>query len=350
MPPSLIPDPVDKPLLAVLRGERRDPPPMWLMRQAGRYLPEYRALRAEKGGFLDLVYDPAAAAEVTIQPLRRFAFDGAILFSDILIVPHAIGQDLWFETGEGPRLAPKMGEARLRDLKPHMGRLDPIYETVRLVKPLLSPETTFLGFAGSPWTVATYMIAGQGSREQAEARQLAYDDPGKMDMILDLIATVTVDYLSGQIVAGVEAVQLFDSWSGSLAPAQFERFVIARNAWIVSELKRRHPDTPIIGFPKGAGGKLGAYARETGVDAIGLDETVDPLWANRELPDGMPVQGNLDPLALMAGGEPMRDAAVRVLDALSPRPHIFNLGHGIGQHTPIAHVEQLVELVKGRGQ
>ena len=350
MPPSLVPDPVDKPLLAVLRGERRDPPPMWLMRQAGRYLPEYRALRAEKGGFLDLVYDPAAAAEVTIQPLRRFAFDGAILFSDILIVPYAIGQDLWFETGEGPRLAPKMGEARLRDLKPHMERLDPIYETVRLVKPLLSPETTFLGFAGSPWTVATYMIAGQGSREQAEARQLAYDDPGKMDMILDLIATVTVDYLSGQIAAGVEAVQLFDSWSGSLAPAQFERFVIARNAWIVNELKRRHPDTPIIGFPKGAGGKLGAYARETGVDAIGLDETVDPLWANRELPDGMPVQGNLDPLALMAGGEPMRDAAVRVLDALSPRPHIFNLGHGIGQHTPIAHVEQLVELVKGRGR
>ena len=350
MPPSLVPDPVDKPLLAVLRGERRDPPPMWLMRQAGRYLPEYRALRAEKGGFLDLVYDPAAAAEVTIQPLRRFAFDGAILFSDILIVPYAIGQDLWFETGEGPRLAPKMGEARLRDLKPHMERLDPIYETVRLVKPLLSPETTFLGFAGSPWTVATYMIAGQGSREQAEARQLAYDDPGKMDMILDLIATVTVDYLSGQIAAGVEAVQLFDSWSGSLAPAQFERFVIARNAWIVSELKRRHPDTPIIGFPKGAGGKLGAYARETGVDAIGLDETVDPLWANRELPDGMPVQGNLDPLALMAGGGPMRDAAVRVLDALSPRPHIFNLGHGIGQHTPIAHVEQLVELVKGRGR
>ena len=350
MPPSLVPDPVDKPLLAVLRGERRDPPPMWLMRQAGRYLPEYRALRAEKGGFLDLVYDPAAAAEVTIQPLRRFAFDGAILFSDILIVPHAIGQDLWFETGEGPRLAPKMGEARLRDLKPHMERLDPIYEMVRLVKPLLSPETTFLGFAGSPWTVATYMIAGQGSREQAEARQLAYDDPGKMDMILDLIATVTVDYLSGQINAGVEAVQLFDSWSGSLAPAQFERFVIARNAWIVSELKRRHPDTPIIGFPKGAGGKLGAYARETGVDAIGLDETVDPLWANRELPEGMPVQGNLDPLALMAGGEPMRDAAVRVLDALSPRPHIFNLGHGIGQHTPIAHVEQLVELVKGRGR
>jgi uroporphyrinogen decarboxylase len=347
--PSLEPNPqsIDKPLLAVLRGERRDPPPLWLMRQAGRYLPEYRALRAEKGGFLDLVYDPAAAAEVTLQPLKRFPLDGAILFSDILIVPYAIGQDLWFEAGEGPRLAPKMGEIRIRDLKPQMERLAPIYETVRLVKPQLSPETTFLGFAGSPWTVATYMIAGQGSREQAEARRLAYADPGKMDSILDLIARVTVDYLSGQIEAGVDAVQLFDSWSGSLAPAQFERFVIARTAWIVRELKRRHPHVPVIGFPKGAGGKLGAYARETGVDAIGLDETVDPFWANRELPDNMPVQGNLDPLALIAGGETMRDAAARLLDALSPRPHIFNLGHGIGQDTPIEHVEQLVKLVKG---
>ena len=352
MAPSLDsdPEPADKPLLAVLRGQRRDPPPMWLMRQAGRYLPEYRALRADKGGFLDLVYDPASAAEVTLQPLKRFPLDGAILFSDILIVPYAIGQDLWFETGEGPRLAPKMGAARLRDLKPHMERLDPIYETVRLVKAQLSPETTFLGFAGSPWTVATYMIAGQGSREQAEARRLAYADPGKMAMILDLIASVTVDYLSGQIKAGVEAVQLFDSWSGSLAPAQFERFVIARTAWIVDQLKRRHPDVPIIGFPKGAGGKLGAYARETGIDAIGIDETVDPFWANRELPDGLPVQGNLDPLALIAGGEPMRDAATRLLDAFVSRPHIFNLGHGIAQDTPIVHVEQLVELVKGRGQ
>ena len=336
----------DKPLLAVLRGERRDPPPMWLMRQAGRYLPEYRALRAEKGGFLDLVYDPAAAAEVTLQPLRRFAFDGAILFSDILIVPYALGQNLWFETGEGPRLAPKMVDAALSDLQPALERLLPVYETVLQVKAALEPQTTFLGFAGSPWTVATYMIAGQGSREQAEARQLAYDDPAKMDAILDAIASVTVDYLSGQIEAGVEAVQLFDSWSGSLAPAQFERFVIARNAWIIDQLKRRHPDTPIIGFPKGAGGKLGAYARETGCDAIGLDETVDPLWANRELPEGMPVQGNLDPLALMAGGAPLREATLRLLDALASRPHIFNLGHGIGQHTPIAHVEELVALVK----
>ncbi|QIK97289.1 uroporphyrinogen decarboxylase [Sphingomonas sp. HDW15A] len=336
----------DKPLLSVLRGKRRDPPPMWLMRQAGRYLPEYRALRADKGGFLELVYDSDAAAEVTVQPLRRFAFDGAILFSDILIVPHAIGQDLWFEAGEGPRLAPRMTEARVRDLKPAMERLEPIYETVRRVKSQLPANTTFLGFAGSPWTVATYMIAGQGSREQAEARTLAYTDPGKINAILDLVAQVTVDYLSGQVAAGVEAVQLFDSWAGSLSPDQFERFVIARNAWIVSEFHKRHPDVPVIGFPKGAGGKLGAYARETGVDAIGLDETVDPVWADRELPSGLPVQGNLDPLALLAGGEPMRQSVRRILDALGGRPHIFNLGHGISKETPIAHVEELVHLVK----
>ncbi len=348
-PPHDQTDRPDKPLLAVLRGERRDPPPMWLMRQAGRYLPEYRALRATKGGFLELAYDPAAAAEVTLQPLKRFAFDGAILFSDILVVPHAMGMDLTFVAGEGPRLAPPLAEARIRDLEPQMERLDPIYETVRLVKAELVPETTFLGFAGSPWTVATYMIAGQGSREQAEARQLAYSDPGKMDAILDIVASITVDYLSGQVEAGVDAVQLFDSWAGSLSPAQFERQVIRRTAWIVDQLRRRHPETPIIGFPKGAGGKLRAYAAETGVDAIGLDETIDPEWAARELPAGLPVQGNLDPFALVAGGDQLRTATHRILDAFADRPHIFNLGHGIQQTTPIAHVEELVMLVKGSG-
>jgi uroporphyrinogen decarboxylase len=338
----------DKPLLAVLKGERRDPPPVWMMRQAGRYLPEYRELRAEKGGFLDLVYDNEAAAEVTLQPLRRYPqLDAAILFSDILIVPFAIGQNLSFVAGEGPRLTPTMLDARVRDLEPHMQRLAPIYETVRRVQAELSPETTLLGFAGSPWTVATYMIAGQGSREQAEARRLAYADPAKLHAILDMVATVTVEYLSGQIEAGADAVQLFDSWSGSLAPAQFERFVIARTAWIVDQLKKRHPHVPVIGFPRGAGGKLGAYARETGVDAIGLDETTDPNWAHRELPDNMPVQGNLDPLALIAGGAALDDAVRRILDAFSARPHIFNLGHGIQQDTPLAHVEQLMVLVKG---
>jgi uroporphyrinogen decarboxylase len=337
----------DKPLLAVLKGERRDPVPMWLMRQAGRYLPEYRELRANKGGFLDLAYDPEAAAEITLQPLRRFAFDGAILFSDILVVPHAMGMDLSFAAGEGPRLAPPLAEASLADLQPAMDRLEPIYETVRRVKAELRPETTFLGFAGSPWTVATYMIAGQGSREQAEARQLGYSDPEKMDAILDQVAQVTVDYLSRQIESGADAVQLFDSWSGSLSPAQFERFVIARTSWIVEQLRARHPDTPVIGFPKGAGGKLRAYAAETGVDAIGLDESVDPAWAASELPDGLPVQGNLDPLALIAGGNQLKGAVMRILDALGGRPHIFNLGHGIQQTTPIAHVEELVGLVKG---
>ena len=343
------PDSAEKPLLTVLKGERRNPPPMWLMRQAGRYLPEYRELRANKGGFLDLAYDPEAAAEITLQPLRRFAFDGAILFSDILVVPHALGMDLTFVAGEGPRLAPPLSDGRIRDLKPMLERLEPIYETVRRVKSELSPETTFLGFAGSPWTVATYMIAGQGSREQAEARQLAYADPSKMAEILEIVSTLTVDYLSRQIEAGVDSVQLFDSWAGSLSPSQFEQLVIARTAWIVAELKKRHPDTPIIGFPKGAGGKLRAYAAETGVDAVGLDETVDPAWAARELPPGMPVQGNLDPLALIAGGEALRTAVRRILDAFADRPHIFNLGHGIQQTTPIAHVEELVMLVKGQG-
>ena len=339
----------DKPLLAVLKGERRDPPPLWLMRQAGRYLPEYRALRAEKGGFLELVYDSNAAAEVTLQPLRRFAFDGAILFSDILIVPHAIGQQLWFETGEGPRLAPPLAEADLGQLEAAPERLAPIYETVRRVKAALAPETTLLGFAGSPWTVATYMIAGQGSREQAEARTLAYRDPAKLGAIVERIVKVTVDYLAGQVAAGADAVQLFDSWAGSLAPDQFERWVIAPTANIVARLKARHPDVPIIGFPKGAGGKLGAYARETGVDAIGVDETVDPAWAAAVLPEGMPVQGNLDPLAVLAGGEAMRSAVRRILDAFRGRPHIFNLGHGIGKETPVAHVEELVRIVRGEG-
>ncbi len=341
------PESNDKPLLAVLRGERRDPPPMWLMRQAGRYLPEYRELRASKGGFLDLAYDPEAAAEITLQPLRRFGFDGAILFSDILVVPHAMGMDLSFVAGEGPRLAPPLSKGRIRDLKPALERLEPVYETVRRVKAQLEPNISFLGFAGSPWTVATYMIAGQGSREQAEARALAYGDPGKMGAILDIVAGLTVDYLSGQIEAGVDAVQLFDSWAGSLSPRQFEQMVIARTAWIVSELRRRHPSTPIIGFPKGAGGKIRAYAAETGVDAVGLDETVDPAWAARELPASLPVQGNLDPLALVAGGDELSSAVKRILDAFAGRPHIFNLGHGIQQTTPIAHVEQLVTLVKG---
>jgi uroporphyrinogen decarboxylase len=318
------------------------------MRQAGRYLPEYRALRAEKGGFLELVNDSAAAADVTLQPIRRFGFDGAILFSDILVIPHALGQDLWFEAGEGPRLAPKLVDATLHSLTEAPQRLLPVIETVRQVAQALPPQTTFLGFAGSPWTVATYMVAGQGSREQAETRRFAYRDPAAFEEIINAIADATVTYLIDQIDAGVEAVQLFDSWSGSLSPAQFERWVIAPTVRIITKLKAARPDAVVIGFPKGAGGKLPAYAREVGADAIGLDETVDPIWAHANLPEGLPVQGNLDPLALIAGGVELTDAIDHIIDALAERPHVFNLGHGILPDTPIAHVEQLVAHVRGK--
>jgi uroporphyrinogen decarboxylase len=336
-----------KKLLATLRGERQEKPAIWLMRQAGRYLPEYRALRQSKGGFLELVNDSAAAAEVTLQPIKRFGFDGAILFSDILMIPNALGQKLWFEEGEGPRLAPKLVDHALSALEAAPQRLDPVYETVRQVKASLPPETSFLGFAGSPWTVATYMVAGQGSKEQAEARRMAYRDPQAFGAIIDAITGQSVAYLSGQITAGVDAVQLFDSWSGSLSPAQFERWVIEPTRVIVDQLKARHPETPIIGFPKGAGGKLIAYARETGVDALGIDETVDPLWANANLPRDLPVQGNLDPLALIAGGYALEQAVDHILSAFQDRPHIFNLGHGILPDTPIEHVEALLKQVRG---
>ena len=350
MPSELASTHPDKSLLAVLRGERRDPVPMWMMRQAGRYLPEYRALRQEKGSFLDLVYDAEAATEITLQPLRRFPqLDAAILFSDILIVPFAIGQNLTFIAGEGPKLTPPLAGAALDDLTPYLARLEPIYDTVRNVREQLPPGKTLIGFAGSPWTVATYMVAGQGSRDQGETRRLAYADPGRFGEIIARIEQVSLNYLSAQVAAGAEALQLFDSWAGSLSPAQFEQWVIAPTARLVAALNERHPHVPVIGFPKGAGGKLAAYARDTGISALGLDETVDPLWAARELPDRLPVQGNVDPLALIAGGAELETAVKRVLDAFAGRPHIFNLGHGILPDTPIAHVEQLIGIVKGAG-
>ncbi len=333
-------------LLNTLRGENVRPRPSWLMRQAGRYLPEYRALRAEKGGFLALVYDSEAAAEITIQPLRRYGMDGAILFSDILIVPYAMGQDLEFLVGEGPHLSPCLADAALASLQAVPERLTPIYETVKLVRAQLPADKTMLGFAGSPWTVATYMVAGEGSRDQHVTREMAYRDPAAFQAIIDGIVAVTIEYLAGQIMAGAEAVQLFDSWAGSLAPAEFERWVIAPNAAIASAINARFPEVPIIGFPKGAGEKLPAYARETGVQAIGLDETIDPLWASKALPEGMPVQGNLDPLLLLAGGAEMERQALRILEAFADRPHVFNLGHGIGQTTPVEHVGELLNVVR----
>ena len=333
-------------LLRTLRGENLPTRPVWLMRQAGRYLPEYRALRERKGGFLALVYDTDAAAEITLQPIRRFGFDGAILFSDILIVPYAMGQELEFLAGEGPHLSPRLVDASLDSLHAVPERLTPIYETVSKVRASLGSERTLLGFAGSPWTVATYMVAGEGSRDQHDARAMAYQDRAGFQAIVDAITATTITYLAGQIAAGAEAVQLFDSWAGSLAPSEFERWVIAPNAAIVAALKARFPEIPVIGFPKGAGEKLAAYARETKVDALGLDETIDPLWAARALPGDLPVQGNLDPLLLLAGGDELDARACAILDAFAERPHVFNLGHGIGQHTPIGHVERLLSVVR----
>ena len=333
-------------LLDTLNGKRGAQVPLWLMRQAGRYLPEYRALRAEKGGFLAMAYDSEAACEITLQPIDRFGFDGAILFSDILIVPHALGQHLEFLAGEGPKLSPPLVDAALDALTCDRSRYDPIYETVRRCRQRLPDGVTMLGFAGSPWTVATYMVAGEGSRDQHDARAMAYRDPAKLDVILDAIVGETIEYLSGQIDAGAEAIQLFDSWAGSLAPDEFERLVIAPNARIVAALRARHPDTPVIGFPKGAGEKLAAYARETGVQAVGVDETIDPNWAARELPAGMPVQGNFDPLLLLAGSDRLEHRVRLILEAFADRPHVFNLGHGIDRRTPIEHVSRLIATVR----
>lgn len=333
-------------LLDTLNGKRTDRVPMWLMRQAGRYLPEYRELRAKAGGFLAMAYDPPLASEITLQPIRRFGFDGAILFSDILVIPHAMGQELWFETGEGPRLAPPLIDGAYEALDAMPERLEPVYQTVRLTCAVLPEGVTMLGFAGSPWTVATYMVAGQGSKDHHATRELAYRDPAAFGALIGAIERATVDYLVGQIDAGVEAVQLFDSWAGSLAPDQFDTWVIGPNARIAAALHEARPGVPVIGFPKGAGGKLPAYARETGVDAVGVDETVDPLWAARELPAAMPVQGNFDPLLLLAGGEALEPRIHAILEAFADRPHVFNLGHGIGQFTPIEHVEKLIATVR----
>lgn len=335
-------------LLETLHGKIGEQRPVWLMRQAGRYLPEYRALRAEKGGFLKLVYDSEAAAEVTIQPIRRFGFDGAILFSDILIVPYAMGQNLEFLASEGPRLSPRLIDKALSSLEPATERLDAIYATVTRVSEQLSPQTTLLGFAGSAWTVATYMVAGEGSRDHHITRKMAISDSQGFAEIIDAIVALTITYLSGQIKAGAEAIQLFDSWAGSLSPAEFERWVIAPNARIVAGVKALHPTVPIIGFPKGAGEKLPAYARETGVDAVGIDETIDPVWAAKELPENMPVQGNLDPLLLLAGTDELEKGARRICDAFEGRPHIFNLGHGIDKETPIEHVERLLKIIRNQ--
>jgi uroporphyrinogen decarboxylase len=332
--------------MAVLSGERRDPPPVWIMRQAGRYLPEYRRTRAAAGGFLNMVYAPEIAAEITLQPIRRFGMDGAILFSDILIVAHALGQELTFVEGEGPRLAPPLAAGEVETLTPAYAHFDPIYATVARVREALGPETALIGFAGAPWTVATYMVAGQGSRE--EARVLAYRDPVAFARLIDRIVMVTIDYLSGQIAAGAQTVKIFDSWAGALAADEFVRWSVEPTARIVEAVHARYPGVPIIGFPRGAGEKIVAYARETGVDALAIDDAVDPDWAHANLPPALPVQGNLDNLALLNGGEALEAGVTRIRRAFAARPHIFNLGHGVLPQTPVAHMEQLLAAVRRR--
>jgi uroporphyrinogen decarboxylase len=338
--------PAFKPLLATIRGERQDRPPLWIMRQAGRYLPEYRAVREKVGGFLELCYTPAFAAEVTLQPLRRFELDAAILFSDILVIPDALGQQVRFAQGEGPLLEPMTPEG-LGRLRPEavLDRLAPVLETIDRVKSALAPDKTLLGFCGSPWTVATYMIGGKGSTDQAAARVFALTEPAAMARLLDILVEASARYLIAQLRAGADAVQLFESWAANLDEQQFAELVIAPNRRIVERIRAEIPDAAIIGFPRGAAGLLPAYVAGTGVNAVGIDQ-MQPLASAAALPPALPVQGNLDPLRLLAGGAQMEARAEAIIAAFAGRPHIFNLGHGIVPETPIAHVERLVEIVK----
>ena len=335
-------------LIEVLRGKPAKRPPIWLMRQAGRYLPEYRKLRAEAGSFLDLCYRPEWAAEITLQPIRRFDFDAAILFADILIVPDALGQKVAFEEGSGPKLDAMPPDALLQHLKPDAvaEKFGKIFETVARVRADLPAEKTLIGFCGGPWTVATYMIAGHGTPDHAPARLAAFRDRENFARLIDLIADCSVDYLSGQIEAGAQAVQIFDSWAGVLPDDEFRRWVIEPTVKMVRALKARHPGVPVIGFPRGAGLLAEAFAIETGVDAIGCD-TAMPLDFMREtLGRRAAVQGNLDPLLLVAGGALLESRIRHMLAALEGVPHIFNLGHGILPSTPIEHVARLVEIVR----
>lgn len=336
-----------KSLIRVLQGETLTPPPVWFMRQAGRYLPEYRASRAQAGDFMKLCFNPALAADVTLQPIRRFGFDAAILFSDILVVPYAMGQELWFEQGEGPRLAPALVDMDFATLLPQPNRLQPIYETVRLVKAALAgSDTTLIGFCGSPWTVATYMIAGQGSKDHAAARLMAYAEPEKLQQLIDAVIKTSIDYLRGQADAGAEALMLFDSWAGVLPPDQFERWVIRPNAEIVQALKESHPVIPVIGFPRGGASHAADFLAAVPVQALAVAETADLAALVKTIPQQIAIQGNLDPVLLQAGGDALDQQIRHIKSVLQGRPHIFNLGHGISQHTPIAHVEQALAVIR----
>ena len=337
------------PLLSVLNGETHTPPPLWLMRQAGRYLPEYRKVRSTVPSFLDLCLDPKLAAEVTLQPLRRFPFDASIVFSDILVVPFVLGQDVRFVEGEGPKLEPVEDGSAVAKLDPTsaLGRLSPVFETVERVVAELPASVPLIGFCGAPWTVATYMVEGAGSKDQAKARELAYREPDLFQALMDILIETSSTYLIGQVEAGCRALQIFDSWSGSLADDEFSRWCIAPTKAIVSRIKARHPLIPIIGFPRGAGPSSIRYVEETGIDGVGCDTSLSPDWIRDQLQTRLPVQGNLDPILLLAGGRQLENRVQSILAALGQGPFIFNLGHGILPETPIEHVETLVRLVKG---
>lgn len=342
-----------KRFLAALQGQRFDCPPFWLMRQAGRYLPEYRAVRAEAGGFLELCFTPKHAIEVTLQPLRRYRMDAAILFSDILVIPYALGQKLWFAQGEGPQLEPiRSREAlALLDPAPLHDRLAPVYEAVAGIREGMAREgfaddTALIGFAGAPWTIASYVVEGAGSKEYAHVKQFAFGDPDGFQSLIDLIVRSTADYLCRQVDAGVEAIQIFDSWAGVLPEPAFRRWVIEPNRQLVAAVKARHPNVPVIGFPRHAGLLYPDYVDATGVDAVSLDTTVPLGWAAQTLQTRKPVQGNLDPALVVAGGRAMEDEVARIRRALQGGPYVFNLGHGVMQTTPPEHVARLAELLR----
>jgi uroporphyrinogen decarboxylase len=339
-----------KPFLATLAGERQKTPPIWLMRQAGRYLPEYRDLRAKAPTFLDFCYEPALAVEATLQPIRRFGFDAAILFSDILVLPDALGQRVGFESGDGPRLDPIDDAEALAKLRrePDWSRLGPVFEALDRVKGALPRETALIGFCGAPWTVASYMIAGRGTPDQAPARLFAYRHPDLFKAIIDRLVEASAEYLCRQFAAGADAAQIFDSWAGVLAPAEFERWCVAPIAAIAAQVRAMAPQAPLIAFPRGAGDKLVKFGALAEIDAVGLDTTVEPKAAIAALPERLALQGNLDPLALVAGGRRLDEEIEGVLSGFKSRAHIFNLGHGVLPETPIDHVERLVARVRGR--
>ncbi len=338
----------EKPFLNALKGRSSAVPPVWLMRQAGRYLPEYRELRAKAGSFQAMIADPRLATEVTLQPIRRFGFDAAILFSDILVIPEALGQKVTFEDGRGPMLESLESFDHLKTESLHR-HLQPVYEAVSSIKAALDREgydrTTLLGFAGAPWTLACYMVDGGGSKDFSAARSLAYRDPDAFSNLIGLLTSATIEYLSRQIEAGAEAVQLFDSWAGLLPADQFRLWVIEPARKIAAALNHAHPDIPVIGFPRGAGPLYEEYARISNVTALGLDERVPLDWASRL---GVPVQGNLDPFALLAGGKALDAEIDRIMNGFSGVPFIFNLGHGVHKDTPPDHVMQLVDRVRNR--